>query len=503
MMKKNLISLNSISKKFLIPTLILATALFCGLGLYMAKNNSEAIASMMHSKGDAMAGFVSRVSADYFAFFDFSDFDNYRKALENDPEVEFAIFYNAEKEPMIQNTKIPQDTSSLIIFEREIKDESGNTLGYLKIGYNKTYLDQSLSDSMKIVAVSTVLALLIFTVGIIFLVRKIITTRVKQTVHMLQDIAEGEGDLTKRLHVDSDDELGDMAMWFNKFVNNIHGIISTVQINAHGVSSASTQLSSTADNLFRGSSEQKLQTEQVASAMVEMSQSIIDVVRNAEESSKASINASDIAGKGKEVVEKTVAGMKKIASTVQETSETVEKLGASSAEIGDILNVINDIAAQTNLLALNAAIEAARAGEHGRGFAVVADEVRKLADNTAEATKKISEMVTTIQHDTEKSVKSMNAGRAEVENGVKLAEEAMKALEMIVDTSGMAANIVQMITQATEEQSSSTDVVSANMESILNVTQQSVAATNEIKMSSEELGGLSAELQSKIGLFKV
>jgi methyl-accepting chemotaxis protein len=496
-------ALNSINKKFLIPTLVLAVALFCGLGGFMAKHNNESIQSMMDSKGDAVASFVTKVSADYFAIFDFSDFENYSKALESDPEVEFAVFYNADKEALNENTKVPEDISSLIIFDREIKDEEGNIQGYLTIGYNKTYLEKSLSDSIKIVTVSTVFALLLFTLGVIFLVRKIITVRVKTTVNMLRDIAEGEGDLTKRLHADSDDELGDMAKWFNKFINNIHEIISTVQINAQGVSTASTQLSSTADNLFKGSNEQKLQTEQVASAMSEMSQSIIDVVRNAEESSKASINASDIAGKGRDVVEKTVAGMKKIASTVQETSETVEKLGASSAEIGDILNVINDIAAQTNLLALNAAIEAARAGEHGRGFAVVADEVRKLADNTAEATHKISEMVATIQQDTEKSVNSMNAGRAEVENGVQLAEEAMKALEMIVDTSGMAANIVKMITQATGEQSSTTDLVSENMETILNVTQQSVAATNEIKMSSEELGGLSAELQSKIGLFKV
>ncbi len=502
-MKRNIMALNSINKKFLIPTLVLAVALFCGLGGFMAKHNNESIQSMMDSKGDAVASFVTKVSADYFAIFDFSDFENYSKALESDPEVEFAVFYNADKEALNENTKVPEDISSLIIFDREIKDEEGNIQGYLTIGYNKTYLEKSLSDSIKIVTVSTVFALLLFTLGVIFLVRKIITVRVKTTVNMLRDIAEGEGDLTKRLHADSDDELGDMAKWFNKFINNIHEIISTVQINAQGVSTASTQLSSTADNLFKGSNEQKLQTEQVASAMSEMSQSIIDVVRNAEESSKASINASDIAGKGRDVVEKTVAGMKKIASTVQETSETVEKLGASSAEIGDILNVINDIAAQTNLLALNAAIEAARAGEHGRGFAVVADEVRKLADNTAEATHKISEMVATIQQDTEKSVNSMNAGRAEVENGVQLAEEAMKALEMIVDTSGMAANIVKMITQATGEQSSTTDLVSENMETILNVTQQSVAATNEIKMSSEELGGLSAELQSKIGLFKV
>ena len=485
------------------PTLILTIVLFSSLGIFMAKNNSSSIQSMMESKGDAVARFVSRVSADYFAIFDFTDFEKFVKALENDPEVEFAVFYNAQKEPMTSTKKVVEDTSQLIVHDREIKDADGNLLGYLKIAYNKSNLTESMNENIKIIAISTMIALLLLALGIIYLVRVIITRRVKATVEMLKDIAQGEGDLTKRLHADSSDELGELAKWFNTFIGNIRDIVATVQANAEGVSSASTELSATAEHLNRGSSDQKMQTEQVASAMTEMSQSILEVVRNAGESTDASKEASVIAAKGREVVERTVEGMTKLAETVNYTSSIIEELGKSSQEIGKILQVINDIAEQTNLLALNAAIEAARAGEHGRGFAVVANEVKKLAESTGHATKEIASMIVKIQKDAERSVNSMNAGKAEVENGVKLAEEAKNSLNMIVDTSEKAAMTVQMIAKAAAEQSESTEQVSGNMEMILTISQHSSDATNQIKLSSDDLEKLSLDLQGKIGLFKV
>ena len=495
--------LNSISKKFLFPTLLLSIVLFSGLGLFMSRNNSSAIMSMMDSKGDAVASFVSRVSADYFAFFDFSDFENFAKALEKDPEVDFAVFYNAQKEPLTSIDKIPADTADMIIYDREIKDKAGNSLGYLKLGYNRTSLSENLRNSIKIVTISTVVSLLILAAGLIILVRVVITRRVKETAAMLKDIATHDGDLTKRLEMRSQDELGELAKWFNKFVSNIHEIIATVQLNAEGVASASSELSSTADSLNNGSSDQKLQTEQVASAMTEMSQSIVDVVKNAAASADESGKVAEIAAQGKDVVKKTLDGMEKIAASVIDTSAIVENLGKSSAEIGDILNVINDIAEQTNLLALNAAIEAARAGEQGRGFSVVANEVKKLAENTGTATKEIADMISKIQKDTEKSVLAMNTGRQEVEHGVQLAEEARKALDEIVAFSEKAAHTVRLISVTAQQQSTSTDQVAENMEGILLVTQQAAVATNQIKTSSEELGKLSSELRSRIGFFKV
>ncbi|MBI5098180.1 MAG: methyl-accepting chemotaxis protein [Nitrospirae bacterium] len=500
---RNLFVLNTISKKFLVPTLTLSILLFLGLGIFMIQKNKTSIISMMDSRGESVSGFVTKLSAEYFAIFDFNDFEKFVKALQSDPEVSFAVFYNNKKEPMTSTDKIPKDTSSLIVYEREIKDEQGNDLGYLKIGYNKTHLNRTINNSIITITAITIISLSFLAVGITILVRKVITKRVYATVQRLKDIAQGDGDLTKRLTVDYNDEIGELAKWFNAFADNIQEVIRTVQLNAEGVSSASTQLSATAEDLNKGSKEQKIQTEGVASAVVQISQSISDVVNNAGTSTKASKNASDIASKGKDVVDRTVKGMEKIAETVKNTSEIIAKLGQSSHEIGNILKVINDIAGQTNLLALNAAIEAARAGEQGRGFAVVANEVKKLAESTGNATKEIAEMIIKIQEDTDKSVSSMNLGKKEVENGVKLAEEAKSALDKIVDTSEKAVETVQMIMRAAEEQSQSAGTVSKNMESILVVAYESSAATSQIKAASNELEKMSVELLKKIGLFKV
>jgi methyl-accepting chemotaxis protein len=493
----------SISKKFLIPTLSLSVILFLGLGIFMVQTNRSSINTMMNSRGASVTGFVSHLSAEYFAIFDFSDFEKFVKALQSDPEVSFAVFYNNKKEPMTSIDKIPKDTSSLSVYDSDIKDAQGNILGYVKVGYNKTQINKNLRNSIISITVIITIAILLLSCGIIFLVRKVITNRIYDSVEMLKDIAEGEGDLTRRLTIDTNDEIGELAKWFNVFVDNIQHVIKNVQSNAEGVSSASTELSSTAEDLNRGSREQKTQTENVASAVVQISQSIADVVNNASVSTKASKDASEIASKGKDVVDRTVKGMEKIAETVRHTSGIIAKLGQSSHEIGNILKVINDIAEQTNLLALNAAIEAARAGEQGRGFAVVANEVKKLAESTANATKEIAGMIVKIQQDTDKSVTSMNLGKKEVENGVKLAEEARSALDMIVNTSEKAVQTVQMILKAAEEQSQSAESVSKNMEMILVVAYESSAATSQIKSASSELEKMSINLLGNIGAFKV
>jgi len=269
------------------------------------------------------------------------------------------------------------------------------------------------------------------------------------------------------------------------------------------VASGSEELSATSDDMSKGATELSSQTEQVVTAMTEVSQTIMDMAKNASQAADGSKNASETAAKGKQIVDTATADMAKIAQTVQEAAVTIEELGRSSAQIGEIVAVINGIADQTNLLALNAAIEAARAGEQGRGFAVVADEVRKLAERTGQATKDIGNRISGIQQAASESVNAMKKGSDEVDKGVARAKEASSALDSIVTASTNAMDMVQRIAAATEQQSAASEEVSQNMEHISDITKRSSASTEQIKGSSAELAKLAVGLKEMTEWFKV
>ena len=218
---------------------------------------------------------------------------------------------------------------------------------------------------------------------------------------------------------------------------------------------------------------------------------------------EASKNAGKVAKEGGHVVEETIHGMNRIAEVVKKSAETVQALGKSSDQIGEIVQVIDDIADQTNLLALNAAIEAARAGEQGRGFAVVADEVRKLAERTSKATKEIATMIKQIQKDTYDAVDSMQEGTKQVEDGKLLAEKAGSSLQEIIHGAQQVVDIVTQVAAASEEQSSAAEQISKNIESISSVTQESASGIQQIAHASEDLNSLTLNLQELIAQFKL
>ena len=312
-----------------------------------------------------------------------------------------------------------------------------------------------------------------------------------------------EGDLTVKLHVDKDDDIGKLFNGFNLAVENIRNALFSVEEAINATASAGNEISSSSEEMAAGAQEQSTQTMEVASSIEEITKNILESSRNSITASDAAANAGQIAKDGGKIVNETIEGMNRIADVVKKSANTVEALGKSSDQIGEIVQVINDIADQTNLLALNAAIEAARAGEQGRGFAVVADEVRKLAERTSKATKEIATMINQIQKETHGAVKAMQEGTKEVEKGKDLANRAGDSLKQIITGSQKVVDLVNQVANASEEQSGAAEKISKSIEGINNVTQESAAGIHQIARASEDLSRLTTNLQELILRFKL
>ena len=299
------------------------------------------------------------------------------------------------------------------------------------------------------------------------------------------------------------DEVFSLASSVNAMADSMSDIVGKIANSALTLGSSSTQLTSSSTNMNEGVNRQSAQTAQVATAMEEMNAAVIEVARNSHSATEAARSARDIAARGGDVVGQAINAMKEVAESTDITGTTIKNLGKSSEEIGTIVSVINDIADQTNLLALNAAIEAARAGEQGRGFAVVADEVRKLAERTTKATKEISEMINTIQEETGRAVEAMEEGTHKVENGMNLANEAGDALSKIVTGVEDVNDMISQIATAAEEQSATAEEIAKNMENISEAANTNVEAINDVTAAADSVSDIAAELKRLVDRFIV
>ena len=311
-----------------------------------------------------------------------------------------------------------------------------------------------------------------------------------------------EGDLTVHATV-TEDITGAIADSVNYSIDALRNLVTTINKTAVQVSSASERAQGTAQRLADASGYQAREIASASAAITDMAESIEQVSKNAASSADVAQRSVKIASKGAKMVSRTIDGMGTIREQIQETSKRIKRLGESSQEIGDIVSLINEIADQTNILALNAAIQASTAGEAGRGFAVVADEVQRLAERAGNATKQIEALVKTIQTDTNEAVISMEHSTANVVGGAKLAEDAGEALTEIETVSNQLAGLIQSISQAARQQSSAAANITNTMNVIQEITMQTSEGTNETAGSVGKLTELANDLRHSVAGFKL
>jgi methyl-accepting chemotaxis protein len=370
-------------------------------------------------------------------------------------------------------------------------------------------MEEGIKDSEALEKKVAYTLLILGLVAIIFaiIISMVIIISIKRPLNEMNaritDIAQGEGDLTRRLNVTGSDEIAEISRMFNMFIEKLHGIISMIASTSTQVAAAASQLNSTSERIATGAEEVAAQSATVATAGEEMSATSGDIAQNCQMAAEGAQRASQSASNGAGVVERTVAVMGQIAEKVQESARTVESLGERSDQIGAIIGTIEDIADQTNLLALNAAIEAARAGEQGRGFAVVADEVRALAERTTRATKEIGEMIKAIQRETRGAVAAMEQGVHQVEAGTIEAAKSGDALRDILEQVNDVATQVNQIATAAEEQTATTGEISNNMQQITQVVQDTASGAHQSATAASQLYGNAEELQRLVRQFKL
>ncbi len=360
--------------------------------------------------------------------------------------------------------------------------------------------DAESAQARSLQLISTVLALLVGIIAALVITRQI-TRPLQETLAVVERIASG--DLSHNIQVTRRDELGVLQQGIQRMGTTLRELISGIRDGVTQIASAAEELSAVTEQTSAGVNSQKIETDQVATAMHEMTATVQEVARNAEQASQAASAADGQAREGDKVVAEAIAQIERLADEVARSTDAMAHLQQESNKIGSVMDVIKAVAEQTNLLALNAAIEAARAGEAGRGFAVVADEVRGLAQRTQKSTEEIEGLVAGLQNGTQQVANVMNNSRSLTDSSVELTRKAGVSLENITRTVSNIQSMNQQIAAAAEQQSAVAEEISRSIVNVRDVSEQTATASDETAKSSVELARLGSQLQQMVSHFRV
>ncbi|TWC24233.1 methyl-accepting chemotaxis protein [Pseudomonas sp. SJZ085] len=360
--------------------------------------------------------------------------------------------------------------------------------------------DHDVAQAKTVLIVAAALALLFGVIAALLITRQIVVP-LGQTLQVAERVAAG--DLSHNLTSERRDEMGQLQRAMQSMTVSLRQLIGGISEGVTQIASAAEQLSAVTEQTSAGVNSQKVETDQVATAMHEMTATVQEVARNAEEASEAAVAADQQAREGERVVGEAIAQIERLAEEVGHSINAMSDLKRESDKIGSVLDVIKSVAQQTNLLALNAAIEAARAGEAGRGFAVVADEVRSLAQRTQKSTEEIEELIVGLQNGTEQVATIMDNSRGLTDSSVELTRRAGGSLENITRTVSAIQSMNQQIAAAAEQQSATAEEINRSVLNVRDVSEQTSAASEQTASSSAELARLGVHLQTLVGRFKV
>ena len=384
-------------------------------------------------------------------------------------------------------TMTPLGERLLIISEELLTDQN-------------TKRDLDSAKAVTMIMVATLLAVVFSIIAALIITRQI-TVPLNDTLQVVERVASG--DLSRDLTINRKDELGKLQGSIQRMTVSLRELIGGIRDGVTQIASAAEQLSAVTEQTSAGVNSQKIETDQVATAMHEMTATVQEVARNAEEASEAAVAADQQAREGERVVGEAITQIERLASAVGKSSEAMDVLRVESDKIGSVLDVIKSVAEQTNLLALNAAIEAARAGEAGRGFAVVADEVRSLAQRTQKSTEEIEDLIGRLQSGTQQASTIMDSSRELTVSSVELTRRAGGSLESITRTVSAIQSMNQQIAAAAEQQSATAEEINRSVINVRDVSEQTSAASEETAASSVELARLGNHLQVLVSRFTV